>query len=108
MPRAARLDTPRFLHQVTIRGIERRKIFRTDGDRENMLERLATLRPATGTACYAWAFLDNHAHFLVRSGSRGTAVVMRRLLTGYVVVEVAQRPFGMTGAEVDGLQSIGH
>ena len=85
MPRAARLDTPGILQHVMIRGIERRKIFRTDGDREDMLERLATLLPTTGTACYAWAFLDNHANFLVRSGPRGIAVVMRRLLTGYVV-----------------------
>ena len=85
MPRAARLDTPGILQHVMIRGIERRKIFRKDGDREDMLERLDTLLPETGTVCYAWAFLDNHAHFLFRSGPRGIAVLMRRLLTGYVV-----------------------
>ena len=85
MPRAARLDTPGILQHVIIRGIERRKIFRDDGDREDLLDRLATLLPDTGTACYAWAFLNNHAHFLFRSGPRGIAVLMRRLLTGYVV-----------------------
>jgi REP element-mobilizing transposase RayT len=85
MPRAARLDTPGILQHVMIRGIERRKIFREDGDRQDLLDRLATLLPETGTGCYAWAFLDNHAHFLFRSGPRGIAVLMRRLLTGYVV-----------------------
>jgi len=50
-----------------------------------MLEHLADLLPETATACYAWAFLDNHAHFLFRSGPRGIAALMRRLLTGYVV-----------------------
>jgi REP element-mobilizing transposase RayT len=85
MPRVARLDTPGILQHVMIRGIERRKIFRKDDDRQDMLERLGTLLPETGTACYAWAFLDNHAHFLFRSGPRGISVLMRRLLTGYVV-----------------------
>jgi len=70
---------------VMIRGIERCKIFRNDDDRKDMLNRLATLLPETGTVCYAWAFLDNHAHFLFRSGPRGIAVLMRRLLTGYVI-----------------------
>jgi hypothetical protein len=26
-----------------------------------MMDRLADLLPATNTACYAWAFLSNHA-----------------------------------------------
>jgi hypothetical protein len=70
---------------MMIRGIERRKIFRDDDDHQDMLDRLATLLPETGTVCYAWAFLDNHAHFLFRSGPRGIAVLMRRLPTGYVI-----------------------
>ena len=85
MPRSARLDKPGILQHVIIRGIERRRIFRDDADREDMLDRLADLLPETNTACYAWAFLDNHAHFLFRSGPRGIAALMRRLLTGYVV-----------------------
>jgi hypothetical protein len=35
MPRIARLDTPGLLHHVMIRGIERRKIFQEDKDRES-------------------------------------------------------------------------
>ncbi len=38
MPRTARLDTPGLLHHVMIRGIERRKIFNDDKDRENLIE----------------------------------------------------------------------
>jgi len=36
-----------------IRGIERRKIFINNKDREDMIERLAKLLPETQTACYA-------------------------------------------------------
>ena len=85
MPRIARLDTPGLLHHIMIRGIERRKIFNDDKDRENIIERLSILLPETKTQCYAWSFLSNHAHFLFRSGPHGIAGLMRRLLTGYAV-----------------------
>ena len=85
MPRTARLDAPGILHHIIIRGIERRKIFRDNQDRENLIARLANLLPETKTACYAWAFLPNHAHFLLRSGDVGLSTLMSRLLTGYAV-----------------------
>jgi len=46
---------------------------------------LGALLLETKTGCYAWAFLQNHAHFLLRTGEVPLATVMRRLLTGYVV-----------------------
>jgi len=83
MPRIARIDAPGLLHHIMIRGIERRKIFNDDTDRDNFIERLSLLLPETKTRCYAWAFLSNHAHFLLRSGPVGIAALMSRLLTGY-------------------------
>jgi putative transposase len=85
MPRLARLDAPGAIHHVIIRGIERRNIFRDNEDRDDMIDRLADLLPATTTTCYAWAFLPNHAHFLLRSGDAGLPTLMRRLLTGYAI-----------------------
>jgi REP element-mobilizing transposase RayT len=43
MPRKARIDCPEALHHIIFRGIERRKIFDNDADRENFLERLGTI-----------------------------------------------------------------
>ncbi len=43
MPGKARKDAPGALHHVIIRGIERRKIFRSDYDRENLITRLSEL-----------------------------------------------------------------
>jgi hypothetical protein len=69
MPRSARLDTPDVLHHIMIRGIERRRIFIDNEDREDFLTRLGKLLPDTKTSCYAWAFfILNHAHFLFRIG----------------------------------------
>ncbi len=65
MPRIARIDTPGLLHHVMLRGIERRKIFNDDKDRENFIERLSILLSETKTQCYAWSFLSNvtvHLH----------------------------------------------
>ncbi len=85
MPRTARLDVPGILHHLIIRGIERREIFKDDEDRKNFLNRIEVLLPETGTICYAWVFMTNHAHFLFRSGDAGLPTLMRRLLTGYAV-----------------------
>ena len=85
MPRLARLDAPGVVHHVIIRGIEQRKIFRDNNDRDDMMDRLSDLLPATSTSCYAWSLLSNHAHFLFRSGNQGLSTLMRRLLTGYAV-----------------------
>ena len=59
MPRQARLDAPGALRHIMIRGIERRKIFLNDRDREDFLERLSKLLPQSETACYAWVFIPN-------------------------------------------------
>jgi REP element-mobilizing transposase RayT len=85
MPRKARIDATGALHHIIIRGIEGRKIFRDDSDREDFLDRLADLIPRTQTRCFAWALLPNHAHLLLQTGLMPIASLMRRLLTGYAV-----------------------
>jgi len=83
MPRKARIDAPGALHHIIIRGIERRKIFRSDYDRLNFVNRLSVLVPETKMDCFAWAILENHVHFLFRTGPVSVSVLMSRLLTGY-------------------------
>ena len=85
MPRLARLDAPGVVHHVIIRGIERRKIFLDDADRDSLVDRLDKILPEARMACYAWALLSNHAHFLLRTADLALSTVMRQLLTGYAV-----------------------
>jgi REP element-mobilizing transposase RayT len=68
-----------------IRGIEKRVIFRDDRDREAFLDRMGGILVESYTPCYAWSLLDNHAHFLLRTGKMPISRVMRKLLTGYAV-----------------------
>ncbi len=83
MPRHARLDAPNTLHHVMVRGIERTAVFRDDTDRGDFLARLARLAEQGALTVYAWALLPNHAHLLVRTGTRPLPRSMRSLLTGY-------------------------
>ena len=85
MPRQARLDAPGTLHHVIGRGIERSGIFRNDFDRADFLGRVEDLSREGSWIIYAWAFLPNHFHLLVRTGKQGLPKSMRKLLTGYVV-----------------------
>lgn len=85
MPRKARIDATGALHHIIVRGIEGRKIFRDDADRENFLDRLTDLLLKSRTRCFAWALLPNHAHLLLQTGLLPIASLMRRLLTGYAV-----------------------
>jgi REP element-mobilizing transposase RayT len=85
MPRKARIDAPGALHHIIVRGINRRKIFFDDSDRDDFLDRLGGILSDSKTACFAWAFMANHLHLLLRTGTVPIATIMRKLLTGYAV-----------------------
>jgi REP element-mobilizing transposase RayT len=85
MPRRSRIDAPGSLHHIMCRGIEKRKVFDSDADREAFLDRLGKILEETGTLCYAWVLIPNHFHLLLRSGAFPISTVMRRLLTGYAL-----------------------
>ena len=54
MPRGPRLDAPGSLHHIMVRGIERKKIFRSDRDKEDFLARLEKVVEEGGATCFAW------------------------------------------------------
>jgi putative transposase len=83
MPRRFRLDAVGVLHHVVVRGIERRPIFLTAADRRDFFERCERLFIEHKTSCYAWVFLSNHVHLLLRTGQVPLSKVMARLLSGY-------------------------
>jgi len=69
MPRKARLDAPDALHHIMVRGIERRKIFRDDTDRDDFLKRLGGILRESQSPCFAWALMPNHFHLPLRTKS---------------------------------------
>ena len=85
MPRSARLDAQGVLHHVMGRGIEKRKIFLNDEDRDDFVSRLAELGEKQALKIYAWALLPNHFHLLCKTQNWPLSSSMRKLLTGYAV-----------------------
>jgi putative transposase len=85
MPRQARIDAAGAVHHVMVRGITRSAIFYDDVDRNGFVERLARVLSEGKAGCYAFAFLPNHVHLLLRTGIAPVAHTMSRLLTGYAV-----------------------
>jgi REP element-mobilizing transposase RayT len=54
------------LYHIIVRGIERRKIFWDDEDRDSFVKRLSQVLTETQTDCFAWALIPNH-HLLLCS-----------------------------------------
>jgi REP element-mobilizing transposase RayT len=69
MARKARIDAPGALQHIIIRGIERRRIFQDNTDKDRFLDRLGDILPESSTCCYAWGLMPNHMHLLLRTGS---------------------------------------
>ncbi len=83
MPRKARIDAPGALHHIIVRGIEKRKIFEDDKDRDQFIKRLGDILTEAETPIYAWVLIPNHVHLLLKTGLTPIAIIMSRLLTGY-------------------------
>jgi len=64
------------------RGIEKAKIFQSEIDRSDFLDRLAKLWHKGNLIVYAWALLPSHFHLLLRTGRESLSRSMKQLLTG--------------------------
>jgi putative transposase len=70
MPRKDRIDAAGALHHIIVPGVERRKIFWDDADRDSFVNRLGQVLIETHTDCFAWAIIPNHVHLLMHTGLR--------------------------------------
>ena len=85
MPRTARMDFPGLLQHVIVRGIEKRDLFLDDRDRKYLRDRLSELLQEMEIRCFAWSFMPNHFHLLLKPAQYPLASLMRRLLSGHAV-----------------------
>lgn len=71
------------VEHVMVRASDRRRIFRDDRDREELLRLLAELAHDRALVVYAWALMPNHFHLLVGMGQLSLGSAMDSLLAGY-------------------------
>jgi REP element-mobilizing transposase RayT len=71
------------LHHVSIRGNNKRDIFRDEKDRAYFLDLLDRIALDEAWAIYAYALMTNHFHLVMRIGDHGLGDGMCRLNTAY-------------------------
>lgn len=71
------------LHHISIRGNNKRLVFRDEDDRAWFLAQLDRIALDEGWAIYAYALMSNHFHLVMRVSDRGLGDGMCRLNTAY-------------------------
>jgi len=85
MARKLRVQYEGAIYHVTIRGVERRRIFDDDADRERFLTRLGDAVDEYGVRLYLFACMRNHAHLLCETPQANLSAFMHKLQTAYTV-----------------------
>lgn len=85
MSRQKRINIPGTVHHIIVRGLNGKKLFIDDIDREEILIRLEKALKETQSICYAWCLMSNHFHLIIRTGVKSLSELMRKILTGYAI-----------------------
>lgn len=83
MPRQGRVRGESGVYHVTLRGVDRRDIFRDDVDRWRFLGLLAQARNQTGAHLLAFCLMTNHVHLLVHTPDGPPTAFVRRVAGRY-------------------------
>lgn len=73
MPRTARVIVPGCFYHITQRGNNKRVIFYDDQDRRKYLYLIEQYRAKYAVEIFAYCLMNNHIHFITRSGQEGFA-----------------------------------
>ena len=85
MARPLRVEYEGAIYHVTIRGNDRRNIFRDDRDRQRFLDRLGGCVEAHEIRLYMFCLMSNHVHLMVETPAGNLSEFMHRLQTAYSV-----------------------
>lgn len=85
MARPLRIERPGGRYHVTVRGNERKALFRDDPDRFHFLELLAELGERLGTRVHAYVLMDNHFHLLLETPEANLSRAMQWLGVSYSI-----------------------
>jgi len=85
MARPIRIEYEGAVYHVTLRGNERRPIFRTDADRERFLNTLSDSIERYDIRLYLYCLMQNHTHFVLETPRGNLSRFMHRLQTAYTV-----------------------
>lgn len=84
MPRKAREKSETGIYHIILRGINGQKIFHDKEDHQQFLETIKLYKVQCGYELYAYCFMNNHIHLLLKEGKEDLGLVFRRIGAKYV------------------------
>jgi putative transposase len=84
MPRQARKKSESGIYHVLLRGINRQTIFEDKEDIDKLFKIIGIYKAELNCSIYAYCFMHNHVHLLIRSGGEELATFMRKVGAKYV------------------------
>jgi len=84
MPRQPRQKSESGIYHIMLRGINRQIIFEDSEDQERFLDTLKKYREQCGYKVYAYCFMGNHVHLLLKEGNEDLAHSFKRIAGSYV------------------------
>lgn len=85
MARKLRVCFEGAIYHVTMRGVERRPIFRDTADKERFVARLGEGVEEFGVRLYLFVLMSNHVHLVVETPKANLSAFMHNLQTAYTV-----------------------
>ena len=85
MARPLRITYEGAVYHVTIRGNERKSIFRDDDDRHRFALKLGESVKSYDVRLYLYCLMTNHAHFVLETPRANLSRFMQRLQTAYTL-----------------------
>ena len=84
MPRQPRQKSESGIYHIMLRGINRQIIFEDSEDQARFLGTLKKYRDQCGYKVYAYCFMGNHVHLLLKEGKEDLAHSFKRIAGSYV------------------------
>ena len=85
MARPLRIEYEGAIYHVTLRGNNRRIIFKHDSDRQRFMQKLAESVRQFDIRLYLFCLMENHVHLVLETPQANLSRFMHRLLTAYTV-----------------------
>lgn len=85
MARKLRVHFEGAIYHVTLRGVERRRLFDDDDDRERFIDRLGVYAEECRIRLYMFCLMTNHVHLLLETPEANLSVFMQKLQTAYTI-----------------------
>jgi REP element-mobilizing transposase RayT len=83
MPRNTRIEFPGAFYHVMTRGNQKRNIFRSDNDREKLLQKLLEYKRRYEYTLLAYTLMPNHIHLLLETSQIPLSKIMQGILQSH-------------------------